>query len=148
MNWDYIAGFFDGEGNIHISVIRSKTQNNKLKSIQLVCRLYNSNQEILTQIKTFLGFGTIYLKKKEIWELVILKKKDVQFFLNQIKDKVILKKGQISYVLNNYSFDHQNNVRFDIDQFRSFVTRKNVDQFRKNTSSKLKDELNRSPVNF
>jgi len=148
MNWDYVAGFFDGEGNIHINVVRSKAQNNKLKSLQLVCRIYSSNKDILLQLQTFLGFGNIYLKKKEIWELVISKKEDVQLFLSQIKEKVILKKDQISYALDNYSFDHQSNFDFDIDKFRTFITRKNIDKFRTNTSSKIRGELNSSPINF
>jgi len=36
MNWDYIAGFFDGEGNIHIFQIK---KDKKIKSIAIQVRL-------------------------------------------------------------------------------------------------------------
>lgn len=140
MNWDYIAGFFDGEGNIHLNTIRDKKEENKLKGLEILCRIYNTNKEILEQIRVFLGFGNIYKKKHDVFELVISKKEQTNFFLRNIQGKTILKKGQIDYVLANYSFDRNSNLGFDVDKFRSFITRKNVEKFRKNTSNQLKKE--------
>jgi hypothetical protein len=132
MNWDYISGFFDGEGNLHISISK---KNYEHSAYQLMIRLYSSDDKVLLKIKEFLGFGYIYLKKASgVYELTITKKKDVLTFLMNIKDKVILKKSQTEFILQNYSFERKNNALFDLDTFRSFITRKNV--IRKNHTIK------------
>lgn len=125
MNWDYIAGFFDGEGNINVS----KTCDYKKGGHNLVImiRIYQSSKEVLEEIKAFIGYGSIYCKKSNlVFELTFSKKENVSAFLSNIKDKVILKKEQVNYLLNNYSFNRGNNPSFDVDKFRSFITRKNV----------------------
>ena len=59
MNWDYLAGFLDGEGSIIIKPPR--------------VRLYisNTNKEVLEKIRDFVKCGNVYginLKnKKENW---------------------------------------------------------------------------------
>jgi len=130
MEWSYIAGFFDGEGNIHV---------NKLKrTVQIVCRMYSSEKPVLHKIKEFLGYGNIYYKVKEsknrssVYELVISGKANVRSFLKSILNLTIVKKPQIIYTLDNFSFVKGDiNNRFDVDKFRSFVTRKNTDKFHK-----------------
>ena len=49
----YIAGFFDGGGNLHINKILNKDK--KVKAYQLAVRFYNSDVIVLSTIKTFLG---------------------------------------------------------------------------------------------
>ena len=79
MNWDYIAGFFDGEGNIHFNKIFYK---NKFSSFQILCRFYNVNREVLISIRNFIGFGKIYSHKNHrALELVLMRKSDVNCFL-------------------------------------------------------------------
>jgi hypothetical protein len=131
MNWDYIAGFFDGEGNIHIFQIK---KDKKIKSIAIQVRLYNNQKNVLFSIREFLGYGNIYQKKQTgVFELNIIKKDKVKHFLENIQDKVILKKSQTDFLLNNYNFIKGfSNIYFDIDLFRSFINRKNVKKTRIN----------------
>ena len=124
MDWNYIAGFFDGEGNLHINALKKK---GKIIAYQLRIRIYSSDEKVLLNIQKFLGSGKIYLKRiSGVYELNLLKKKEVLGFLKNIQEKVILKKNQVDFVLKNYGFEKENNLSFDIDGFRGFITRKNV----------------------
>lgn len=129
MNWDYIAGFFDGEGNIHI--LKTKTYENGKHNLAVAIRIYQSSKDVLEEIQKFIGYGVIYRKKNEgVFELTFVKKENVKNFLLNIKDKVITKKGQVNYLLENYHFERDSNENFDVDKFRSFIARKNVNTFR------------------
>jgi len=125
MNWDYlIAGFFDGEGNLNIKPVKGGS--GKI-AYQFQIRIYSSETIILEKIQKFLNYGKIYFRKKTgVSELTISKKADTIKFLKNIVDKSVLKKDQINFILNNYSFERNNNVGFDLDIFRGFIKRKNV----------------------
>ncbi|KKN39998.1 hypothetical protein LCGC14_0737690 [marine sediment metagenome] len=78
MNWSYIAGFFDGEGNFHIG--RIKMNSGKIAHY-LQIRFYNSNKELLERIKKFLGYGWIFTRtrEKEGWsDIVVLPLRDFE----------------------------------------------------------------------
>lgn len=93
MNWDYIAGFFDGEGtfgNYGSGYKISVTQTNK---------------KVLEKIQSFTKLGHIHhLKKrkshwKDAWVYYIAKQEDVYIFLNKILDKLVVKKETSSKAL-------------------------------------------------
>jgi intein/homing endonuclease len=128
MNWSYLAGFFDGEGNIHIN------KNNTKSNYQILVRLYSSNEDILKKIKLFLGYGQIYIKKKTgVYELTISKKHLVKEFLSNIYPLSFIKKEQIEFIINNYNFIlGKSNNYFDLDKYRILICKKNVDKSRKN----------------
>lgn len=145
MNWEYIAGFFDGEGNLNIGFIKNKL------SYQLRIRFYSTDKDVLEKIKEFLrNKGYIYTKKASrnnpnrnlVYEFVILKKEDCLYFLKNISPYSVIKKEQINYLLENFDFLRGNrygghsNVNFDIDKFRSFNTRKGTNKFIKNYTIK------------
>jgi len=48
MNWDYVAGFFDGEGSVTIRRNKSPT-----------LRFGNTDREVLESLQRFIGFGHI-----------------------------------------------------------------------------------------
>jgi hypothetical protein len=123
MDLDYIAGFFDGEGNLHISRVGSLV--NGLPKLQIRVRFYQKNREILNIIKNYLKFGTIY-ENRGLFELTIYRKEEVKAFLEMIKDKVYLKREQVKYILTNFHFEDGNNAFFDIEKFRKPIIRKNV----------------------
>jgi hypothetical protein len=130
MNWDYIAGFFDGEGNLHIN--RSNINVNGSPNYAILVRIYNSSYEVLQEIKNFIGFGNIYKKLNGVFELTFCKKSDVNSFLTSINGKSILKKEQIDYLMKNYDFSvGKTNNKFNLEKFRSFISRRNSDRFRK-----------------
>ena len=129
MDWSYIAGFFDGEGNLHLNFVKNKT------NLQLMCRIYSSDKPVLDIIKEFIdGKGHIYKDKNDVYELTIAKKTDVFFFLKNLFPYLVLKKNFVDYILKNYNFERGRNDNFDIQKFRSFVKRKNVSKFYKNYS--------------
>lgn len=149
ISWRYIAGFFDGEGNIHMMRNNKKTT----PSFQIMIRIYSSNKQILWDIKEFLGYGNVYESKKKLYELNISSKKETLDFLKGIFPYSIIKKPQIYFILNNYSFvDGDNNISFDIDKFYTFVTRKGVEKYRKSTNpndeSSLPNDYNHNPNNL
>jgi hypothetical protein len=118
MNWDYIAGFFDGEGNINI------IKNNQKLSYYIQIRLYSSDERVLLEIKKFIQRGQIYKVKKSsatnfVYELTLSNKIDVKFFLENIVDKIVIKREIAEYVLAKFSFGRDNNREFDISIFRN-----------------------------
>ena len=119
MDYSYLAGFFDGEGNIHI--IMSKTH------ISIQVRIYNAQREILESIKEFINMGHIYQKKKTmIYELTIGCKEECKKFLENIYPYSVIKRNQIDYLFKNFNFDvGKGNKSFDHQDFNNLKPRRN-----------------------
>ncbi len=145
MDWSYIAGFFDGEGNFHIVFTK--------KSIQLVCRMYGDSLEAFNEMAKFMGFGKIYFHKKgtKVPELTITKKEYVKTFLEQTIPFLIVKRNHAKFLLSQYNFGRDNNLNFDMKRFYTFVKRRNAHKFRSKVRVKQiedrKNYLNRLPNN-
>lgn len=140
MDWSYIAGFFDGEGNFHI--IFSK------KSLHLVCRLYGNSVEVFNEMIKFMGFGKIYFREGHTPELIITKKESVMIFLENITPFLILKKNHALFLLKEYNFGRNNNLDFNLDKFHEYPRRKGKEKYysltRKKQIQERKDYLSRS----
>ena len=88
MNWDYLAGFLDGEGSIIIKPPR--------------VRIYiaNTNRKVLEEIRELVACGTVYdinmKNKKKHWSnqygWTICFHQDVLKILKKLKNKLIIKK--------------------------------------------------------
>jgi hypothetical protein len=87
MNWDYIAGFIDGEGSIIIKPPR--------------VRIYisNTNKEILEKIKDFLKCGSVFETKREIkgnWKKqygwTICSHQNVLRILKNLRNRLVIKR--------------------------------------------------------
>jgi hypothetical protein len=86
MNWDYLAGFIDGEGSIIIKPPR--------------VRLYisNTNKSVLEDIKKFVKCGMVYHVKrnnsnwKEQYGWIICYHKEVLNILKELRTRLIIKK--------------------------------------------------------
>ncbi len=132
MDWSYISGFFDGEGNINIGKV---SKNEKIISYQVLIRFYNSDLNVLTKIKDFLECGKIYKNNKktedrsDLYELTISSKLQVHRVLTALSAFCISKKEKIDYILKNFDFGYNNNSSFDLDKFHSLTSRKNVIKF-------------------
>lgn len=87
MTWEYVAGFFDGEGAL--------TQNDK-GGFRI--SIAQTNRPVLENIKGFSGVGNICLvtKRKEHWKeswvYYVSKQKDVYIFLTKTRPFLIVKK--------------------------------------------------------
>lgn len=102
MNWNYIAGFFDGEGCLSIHNRRGKRGG----GIQYQLSLTQTDRKVLDQIQKFINAGKVYesdskgnKKWKPCWlkayALRISKRKDILSFLDNIEDKIIVKKEEM-----------------------------------------------------
>jgi predicted metal-dependent RNase len=63
MNWDYIAGFFDGEGTIYVSITTKVTGGYGLH-IRPICKFSQKDKRILEEIRDFIGFGVIRFSQR------------------------------------------------------------------------------------
>ncbi len=137
MDWSYIAGFFDGEGNFHIIFTK--------KSIQLVCRIHNNNVAVFDEMIRFIGFGKVYSTTGRTPELTIHKKEEVRIFLEKISPFLIIKKDHALFLLKEYNFTRNNNLEFDIDKFHKFSYRQGKEKFynpfRKDQIQRAKSQL-------
>ena len=125
MDWSYIAGFFDGEGNFHISFSG--------RALCIMCRIYGNSLEVFDEMIRFMGFGKVYFRSKgdKVPELTIYKKQDVKAFLENILPYLILKKDHAKFILSSYDFENgRNNLDFDRAGFYRFISRANVKKLR------------------
>ena len=125
MDWSYIAGFFDGEGNFHINFTK--------RSLHLVCRIYGNSVEVFNEMIRFMGFGKVYYREGHTPELIIYKKEDVRIFLEKITPFLILKKNHALFLLSEYHFEKNNNLDFNLDKFHEFPQRKGKEKFYSST---------------
>ncbi len=132
MDWSYVAGFFDGEGNLKVNKIFTK--DGLVKSYQIAIRFYNSNIDILKKIQIFIGYGAVYSNKRVslqdiVHEFTITKKEHVKEVLQKLSEHTHDKKDRIDYILKNFDFSRNNNLSFDLNGFHKLTTRKNVEKF-------------------
>lgn len=89
MNWQYIAGFFDGEGTI--------THNGKGFRITIP----QTNELVLQKIRLFAGYGNIIYNPKrksywsDGWTYYIAKQSEVYKFLMKIKPFLVVKSDTV-----------------------------------------------------
>ena len=88
INWAYVAGFFDGEGNIHGDKHKSSVQ----------IRIDNTFRRALVEIRSFLGCGTVSNRgkakphHKDRYRLTIANHVDVLRILEGVHPYLIVKK--------------------------------------------------------
>lgn len=93
MNWDYIAGFFDGEGSIF----------DRGDSFRI--QITQAHFDVLDTIRKFSNIGRIapITKRKahwkESWVYYVAPQEDVFKFLKGIEKRVIVKRSQVSAAL-------------------------------------------------
>jgi len=95
MNWQYIAGFFDGEGSINV------TRRGK-PTIFYRVDMSQKYPEALEAIQEFLGYGIIYHRydgKRNIYELRINRKSDIIDFVTHVLPYSIVKREKIIWLL-------------------------------------------------
>ena len=136
MNWDYVAGFLDGEGSIIIKPPR--------------VRLYisNTNEEILIKIKDFLGCGRVFEAKRKHnpkWSKqygwTICNHLEVLRILKKLKDKLILKKDlcekAIKYIENKRWIGHYMSKK-ELEKVKHLSSRKAAKELRVSAFSIIK----------
>lgn len=102
MDWSYVAGFFDGEGNIWLAPNGYGKRTRPLLSITF----YNNNLPALKAIQDFIGAGNLYLHqyaKKPNWNdsyhLKINSHKDALKVARSMLPYTIVKKDKLTQLI-------------------------------------------------
>jgi len=103
MNWNYIAGFFDGEGSL---TVYQKKKDKFGRAVTLA--MSQKPREVLEQIKLFLskeGCKAYITKpsKRNINILYMGSATSVLIFCNKVKDRTIVKKDKIIKAIKELS---------------------------------------------
>jgi intein-encoded DNA endonuclease-like protein len=88
ISWQYIAGFFDGEGTVVITVRG-----------QVRCVTVQSTREVLDLIQVFLGYGTVRKNRPRFYRLGIYAREDVRDFIEGILPFTVVKRTQLEEAL-------------------------------------------------
>ncbi|MBI2003578.1 MAG: LAGLIDADG family homing endonuclease [Parcubacteria group bacterium] len=121
MNWDYIAGFVDGEGSI-------TKKGNRIRIL-----VSQTNKKVLDEIAKFSGTGFVYKVTKreshwkDAWVYAVIGNKNVHKFLKSTKEKLIVKKKKAKSALRTLE-----------DFFRKEKTRIGLKNYRIKTGKKLR----------
>ncbi len=95
MNLNYVSGFFDGEGSLSIFVKKDERYNTGFH-VSVRINMTQKDSVVLYRIKKFMKMGNITFNRcYELYEYNITRIKDVEKFINLIKDKVIVKKNEL-----------------------------------------------------
>lgn len=138
MNWDYIAGLFDGEGSVSIAFH---------KSLKIEVKISSSSEEFRKAIRSFLKDSDIVsrswseqVKLGTTGGVSIASWEDATKFIKEIEDKIVEKKEKVrifkkALVLHNALKEKGDKI---VDHFPEFdAIRKELHK----TSKKGKKEL-------
>jgi hypothetical protein len=135
----YIAGFFDGEGTIHVSPYSRKGKRKGEKSYQIVVRVGNTNRRILENIQSWLDYGYIFddptPRKKPFYVLIINHQEDKLKFLELILPFLIEKRNRAELVIEFLKLRlntrrgkgcncQSNYTKVELDWFKKYQERK------------------------
>jgi hypothetical protein len=101
-----MAGFFDGEGCISFHSVGKnvKSIGTRNRCYSVACTLTNNHIEVLLYIQNLVG-GKIYTRKSknekhsDCYALNFTSRESILFFLEQIKDNLIIKQKQAEIVI-------------------------------------------------
>lgn len=104
ISWEYIAGFFDGEGCLSIK--------NRYKGIGYwTLGMTQKNIEVLETIQEFLGGGHIYKKSDcDCWSYELYKQQHVRSILEKLLPYLIVKYDKALEVIQ-YIRKHETGLR-------------------------------------
>ena len=104
MNWEYRAGFFDGEGNVFFPPYKKNIERHNV-----MIRIYQSEPRklVLQEIQTFLGYGKLLTRKQRFFrkkdntpispmsEIYIQRAEDVLSFIIGVYPYCIVKRYKL-----------------------------------------------------
>lgn len=99
MNWSYVAGFFDGEGNINVSPCYGKCRGSSY--LASMCQSGSEGIEVLQSIKTFLhaeGIPSMFRAEKprencrRMYVLRVWGRTNLKLFLSKIYPFLVVKR--------------------------------------------------------
>jgi hypothetical protein len=110
MNWDYVAGFFDGEGTVSFAIIENSSGYGY--DIRPLVKISQKDKQILEEIQTFMNIGNTvsnshYKKTNNIhwtqraYSINVSSYQHQKFVCNMLKDRVHVKSKQFA-LLNDF----------------------------------------------
>lgn len=98
MTWEYLAGFFDGEGH-------TNARHRPNGTWSFIWQITQKNEEVLDEIASFLeaeGYHVLWQNNrvKHCAVISVHRVGDVERLLNQLRPLVIVKRDQIDATLN------------------------------------------------
>jgi hypothetical protein len=102
----WIAGFFDGEGNLCYTTNTNGKSDKKYRYWNATA--YNTNTDVLYKLQSVTGIGNVRMKQesnstwkrnKDVWYWRVSKKQDVYDLCEAIAPYSVVKKEQIDKVL-------------------------------------------------
>lgn len=111
MDSSYVAGFFDGEGSAMALTIKRIVSGRVTFRIRPVIKIAQGTEEILNQIRDFLGYGNVVSATSDCYALQINSNKNIVKFADTIGKFLVLKKRQVQLLktLAEYQDEHFSN---------------------------------------
>jgi hypothetical protein len=121
VSWEWLGGFFDGEGCIEI---KPQNYGRSLMTVRLSIAQYGKNSWILNEIKSFLEeYGvTVYLKPKSKGGLYVNPINDVKFVLNELLPYLGVKRERAEECLKYIEEMKEAKERYGMHEFSKYLT--------------------------
>lgn len=103
ISWEYIAGFFDGEGCVS-RLHKNNPHNNQHNRIFWRILIGQKDRNVLDEIQKFIGYGKVYRIRKSpnlYYCYTIVKQHEVIDFLKRVSSYVIVKRKQLQITLEH-----------------------------------------------
>lgn len=111
MDYSYVAGFFDGEGSAMALTIKRNISGKTMFRIRPVIKIAQGRREILDEIRSFLGYGTVTGANCGCFALQINGNKNIMRFADEVGRSLVIKKKQVALLkqLAKYQDDNFSN---------------------------------------
>ncbi len=128
----YLAGFLDGDGSIYVRAKPNSSYKYGYQVAPTVAFFQSKKNNMFPKLCKRIGFGTMRIRKDNIFEYTISKQEEIKTFLKQVVPHLVLKQEQARLMLkilevkeNVQSKDDFNDLLALIDSFRGLNYSKN-----------------------
>ncbi len=149
MDYQYIAGFFDGEGSAMVMTIRRNLSGKTIYRLRPTISIAQGTQDILKDIATRLGYGSIQKSGDRCYKLLITGNKNIIDFVNNVGKFSVLKNRQLKLLqeLAIYQDEKYSNTPYNRESMEYMVDmRDKVFEANTWTRSRIKQKYSREKI--
>ena len=128
----YLAGFLDADGSIYVRAKPNSSYKYGYQVAPTVAFFQSKKNNLFPDLCKRIGYGTMRIRKDNIFEYTIAKQDEIRDFLEQVLPYLVLKQEQAKLMLkildfkeNIQSKDEFNRLLALIDSFRELNYSKN-----------------------
>jgi hypothetical protein len=121
----YLAGFLDGDGSIYVRAKPNSSYKYGYQVAPTVAFFQSQKNHLFPGLCSRIGFGTMRVRKDNIFEYTISKQEEIKIFLEQVLPHLVLKQEQARLMLRIISIKQNIKSKDDfkillalIDSFR------------------------------